>query len=577
MRRFLLFLSLVLLAACRTTGWVSPHHAKDTDEAGSGEAHAVKDGRADEQADAFHVNTVQEIDHLPQGWTDEERTRFYYWSQGSRIMPYSFFVALREAGTEAKFARDEVFMRLRYLPEKPDPKHNPDGLPVGFTKDGEHDFIGFSCATCHTGQVNFEGKGYRIDGGGTGADFEGFVNLLHDSMQETWDDPMRFSQFAQDVLGKKYSEPAEAELRPRFEAALTNVRAYRDATETAVKGGFARVDALGGGLNVALAAGLGIPENRVLLKGPVSYPPIWDAGYYDYVEWNGFNHNAGFGPLGRNVGEALGVFAELHLDADTKSHVHKSSIRVDALVHIETLSRKLESPLWPDTFPPIDAELAARGEAIYNERCHRCHMRMPRHDPKRAPRSVMVPLDEIGTDPTMALEFANRRAKTGMLEGRKVGLGDEVFGPEASGVDLLTHLVIGTVLSNPGAAIEEQLLAFAEHRGTYADEPGRLGTESIRAYRARALNGIWSTAPYLHNGSVPTIYELLLPPDQRVKSFTTGRYEFDAKEVGIVQDPFEGGFTFDATIEGNLNGGHTYGTDLSDDDRWALVEYIKGL
>ncbi len=567
----------LLLAACPKTGWVDPNKAKDTDQAGTGEAHAVKDGRADEQEDALHVNTVAEIDHLPQGWTDAERTRFYYWSQGSRIMPYSYFMALREAGTESKFARDELFMRLRYLPEKPDPKHNPDGLPVGFARDGHSDFIGFSCAACHSHQVNYEGVGYRIDGGGTQADFEGLLTVLLASMEQTWVEPMRFRTFAQEVFGKHYSDEAEAKLRPEYEVALNGVRAYVAATATAVKGGFARVDALGGAYNVILVNALGIPENRADLAGPVSYPPIWDAGHYDYVEWNGFNHNAGFGPLGRNVGEALGVFAQVHLDPKSKSLVHKTSIKVESLVQIEELGRKLESPLWPDTFPAVDAALAEQGKVLYDANCHRCHARMPRHDPTRAPRAVMVAVEDIGTDPNMTVAFADRRAKTGVLEGRKKGLGDEVLGAEASGVEILTHMVIGTILAQPGAAIEEQLLAWAEHRGTFSDAPGKLGSDHLKAYRARALNGIWATAPYLHNGSVPTLYELLLPPDERVERFTTGRYEFDPKQVGIVHTPFEGGFTFDTTIPGNLNGGHIYGTELGDADRWALVEYLKTL
>ncbi len=574
----LLLVPLLSVTACRSTGWIGKRGertAQTQDAPERTDAAAQRDEGADGQRDELHVNTVTEIKHLSQGWTEAERQRFHYWSQGSQIMPYSYFVALREAGTEKRFARDEMFMRHRYLPEKPHSR-NPDGLAIGFAKDGEHDAIGMTCAACHTTQVNHDGVGYRIDGGGTHADFEGFLTDLLAALEATWADESVFRTFAADVLGEHDTEEEAARLRDDYLVALEGVRAYVAATATATKGGYSRVDALGGAYNVVLVNGLGIPENRADLAAPVSYPPLWDSGYYDYVEWNGLNHNAGYGPLGRNVGEALGVFSHVDM-ASGANGIYKTSVRVGALVHIEELSRKLDSPLWPDAFPPIDDALAERGRALYDEHCFRCHARMPRGDRTRAPRAVMVPLAEIRTDPTMAVDFAERTARTGPLEGRKIGLGLGEFGATASGVDLLTRFVIGTILAHPEAAIEEQLLAFAEHRGTFADEPGRLGADTLKAYRARALNGIWSSAPYLHNGSVPTIYQLLLPPDERPTTFTTGRYEIDTRQVGMVTEPFEGGFLFDTSLTGNHNGGHLYGTDLPDEDRWALVEYLKSL
>ena len=99
------------------------------------------------------------------------------------------------------------------------------------------------------------------------------------------------------------------------------------------------------------------------------------------------------------------------------------------------------------------------------------------------------------------------------------------------------------------------------------------------AYKARPLNGIWATAPYLHNGSVPNLWQLFLPENQRVKTFKVGSREFDPKNVGFRTDG--AGTTFDSSIPGNSNAGHSgaeYGTGLNnDDDRWALIEYLKSL
>ena len=89
------------------------------------------------------------------------------------------------------------------------------------------------------------------------------------------------------------------------------------------------------------------------------------------------------------------------------------------------------------------------------------------------------------------------------------------------------------------------------------------------------MNGIWATGPYLHNGSVRTLADLLLPPNQRPRTFRIGSREFDPDNVGFVG---AGGFLFDTSLPGNSNAGHDYGTgDLSEAERDALLEYLKTL
>jgi hypothetical protein len=97
-------------------------------------------------------------------------------------------------------------------------------------------------------------------------------------------------------------------------------------------------------------------------------------------------------------------------------------------------------------------------------------------------------------------------------------------------------------------------------------------------YKARPLNGIWATAPYLHNGSVRTLYQLLLPPadrNERKPTFHVGTREFDPEEVGFKD---EGDFIFDTSAQpGNSNAGHEYGTHLGDAERRQLLVYLKSL
>ena len=101
--------------------------------------------------------------------------------------------------------------------------------------------------------------------------------------------------------------------------------------------------------------------------------------------------------------------------------------------------------------------------------------------------------------------------------------------------------------------------------------------QAIEAYRARPLNGMWATAPYLHNGSVPDLVELLKPPAERPATFYVGNWEFDPERLGFVWSSPSPDGLFDTSRPGNSNAGHDYGTGLGDRDRRALIEYLKTL
>ena len=100
---------------------------------------------------------------------------------------------------------------------------------------------------------------------------------------------------------------------------------------------------------------------------------------------------------------------------------------------------------------------------------------------------------------------------------------------------------------------------------------------NILAYKARPLNGIWATAPFLHNGSVPNLYELLLPAEQRSRTFYVGSWKFDPEKVGYISRNGRKAYKFDTTLPGNSNAGHEYGTDLSEEQRRDLLEFLKTL
>jgi RoxA-like, cytochrome c-like len=104
---------------------------------------------------------------------------------------------------------------------------------------------------------------------------------------------------------------------------------------------------------------------------------------------------------------------------------------------------------------------------------------------------------------------------------------------------------------------------------------------NVNGYVAQTLDGIWMRGPYLHNGSVPSVGELLKAPSQRASTFYRGNNLLNPQEIGFVSDlPQEKGLhfvLFDTRQTGNSNVGHEYGTALSDQDKKAILEYLKTL
>ncbi|MQA52208.1 c-type cytochrome [Pseudomonas piscis] len=102
-----------------------------------------------------------------------------------------------------------------------------------------------------------------------------------------------------------------------------------------------------------------------------------------------------------------------------------------------------------------------------------------------------------------------------------------------------------------------------------------------QSYSNTPTDGIWLRAPYLHNGSVPSLWDLLQAPEQRPQVFYTGSDIYDPQKVGfITSGPAPKGpayFKYDTRLEGNGNGGHLYGTQLSEQQKWQLIEYMKTL
>jgi mono/diheme cytochrome c family protein len=190
---------------------------------------------------------------------------------------------------------------------------------------------------------------------------------------------------------------------------------------------------------------------------------------------------------------------------------------------IESFIAKLEPPPFPGT---IDAELAKSGERLFAATCAGCHAE------NGARTGTAIPLAEIGTDPEHVLAWRQQNADRMNAVVRTLG---------------------------------------ARRSDIQGAQDG---------YIARPLVGVWLLGPYLHNGSVPTVSDLLSPPEQRPTTFYRGYDVLDLEKVGFIstgQQAAAQGFRFDVTLRGNGNGGHDYGTGLSEPDKRALIEYLKTL
>ena len=200
----------------------------------------------------------------------------------------------------------------------------------------------------------------------------------------------------------------------------------------------------------------------------------------------------------------------------------------------------MEPPRYPF---PIDAELAARGKTLFEKSCARCH---GSHGPEGEYPNKIVSLDVIGTDPTMVRSLT------------------------------------------PKIAAHYRKSWFAQERGSDGEVYPILYNEG---YQAPPLDGVWATAPYFHNGSVPTLYGVLNPearPKVFTRSYRTDKEDFDLERVGwkvteISTAPpstaadEERRRVYDTTQPGRSNEGHEFGERLNEGERLSVIEYLKTL
>lgn len=527
-------------------------------------------GDAPSLADGEAVPNGKGTIALAQGWSADTLEASWFATFGSRLVPYDWMRHLEQAGSTTPFVDDAAMTRLGFLVQSAS-DHNPGGFPVGFAKVDDSKgraWVGLGCGACHTGEVHYQGTRLRIAGGQGLIDFTAFERALLDALSATAADTAKFGRFA-DRLGATGN--ARTDLQNELVALTQKLDARHRINRTDVPYGHGRLDAFGQIFNAVAVDGLGLADNRRAPDAPVSYPVLWSASHLDLVQWNGSAPNAGPGPLFQNVTTAIAVYGRIDLSKDTVRG-YRSTVDFDQLGTIQDQFYQLQSPRWPaDVFGAIDAERAARGEALYAQQCVACHAVSDRDDPKRKLKATLVKASEIGTDPRMVSNFLDGTVQTGMLEGRKQNvLAGAAFGKTARSIDVVIHATIGVVLRHPVAAVRDTVEGYHSVIKAAIDQHPDY-------YKARPLDGIWASAPYLHNGSVPSLAALLQPPAERPAQFHVGGREFDPQNVGLDTSAGEGRSLLDTTLTGNSNAGHVHGTTLAAEQKLDLIEYLKTL
>jgi hypothetical protein len=594
----------------------------------------------------------------PYQWKESEREEFYHIPQGTRIMPYDWFVSL-EQPTSALFEQPlltdpEYLGSMGFILDKS--KKDPEKLPIGFAIDNDYvdsitdekiPMVGLTCAACHTGELHFkkgnETHALRIDGGPGMVDPGIFADASGLAIGLTYKQDSKFNRFAKRVLdrqGKENTEQNKKALKDKVARLVKNgltEKALQKKTmeeppyslkPSTFQGGFSRTDALDRILNQVFGSNLLFKnKNQIIIKdikqeatsnyvpnnAPVNFPHIWDASWFDWVQYNASIHQ----PMVRNAGEALGVKASANF-VDEKS-LYKSSAHIKNLQKIEEwLAGKkpfggLTSPKWPkNLFPKIDEKMAAKGKTLYKNLCQGCHL--PPLEELKADLKTLKPEDRYSKDKHWTNKFwikGYRKEGIALLEVKQID--SKYIGTDSTVLDNFNNALIryAGALTSSGSEPNKwkpvtKNMGMGEALGNVVENVANRWYESnsipqqerdkfngyrenlIQAksvYKARPLNGVWATAPFLHNGAVPTLYGMLSPVSERPKVFYLGSKMFDPKKVGFDAQEFRGGYKFDTTITGNSNKGHEFnhgprengkiGRYLEPSERYALIEYLK--
>jgi mono/diheme cytochrome c family protein len=264
---------------------------------------------------------------------------------------------------------------------------------------------------------------------------------------------------------------------------------------------------------------LGQPIDTTI--GNSDMQPIWNLNAHagSPYQWDGSNTNL------QEVVIASAISAGASprwIDRDYEKWNATDARAISSLRRVQNYLGTVQPPKFP---LPIDGQLAAAGATVFQGTCATCHASAG------ARTGTLIPIKEVATDPHRLATWTSASATT--------------YNAYGSG----------------------HSWKFSRFRST-------------AGYAAVPLDGLWLRAPYLHNGSVPSLEDLLKSPESRPSFFWRGYDVYDPEVVGFTtsgDDARQVGTPFDTALPGNSNAGHTYGTSLAPGEKRALIEYLKTL
>ena len=285
--------------------------------------------------------------------------------------------------------------------------------------------------------------------------------------------------------------------------------------------------------NPGVSSAARIAESCMRYRDPTTLE-MTDSAFYDVRDYNLASDIPALWHMQKKnalyyTGVGRGDFTKLLFQASVLGIPDSTAARraQEKFVHVVEYINSLEPPQYPGT---VDAEQAARGKRIFEKNCSGCHGTYGERE--EYPNKVIA-LEKIGTDPLYARYAADSKI-----------------------VDWYN----------------QSWFATSAPHSWFEPEPG---------YIAPPLDGIWATAPYFHNGSVPTVAQVL-NSKSRPENWKRSRdpMDYDHERLGWLYKDKNGGggrLTYDTTLPGYGNGGHAFGDDLSEVQRTAVVEYLKTL
>ncbi len=548
---------------------------------------------------------------ITNGLTAGERKAYYSMDEGIQYLPIDVLMSLKRTDASGLRVMDELLFahpeRFGLLPNYVNPQSD---IPLGITVSTDGDYVpmaGINCATCHTTMIsNQDGKFFLVDGGASRFAIDRFFGEMIKGLVATLVNPEEFEAFyaryrarlaAEEVpedtgahrqqiatlVQKSYTESDLTHLKVKLNTlpvvdsrptTLTSA-AYPTQKQLSTKLGmyvylakrfiffFEQVKygtKVSGSLEADAGLGRSNPwsSTKKMLNdkfihskssyqiegGPVNTPFNWDLDRQHWIFYTGVTNSL----VERNMAQGVALLTDFN---DT---TFESTVSIRKLDQVVSYAKRTAPPVWSESIlGSIDTGLADKGKVLFQSKCLGCH---DPHQNDTVTASAYYQYMDVGTDDAYF---------KGQLE-------------KLDGKDLFKDVLTPFMAKVKTTAAKNENIYFLEPYETNRT-PVVWKTPTINGFAAKPLYGVWATPPFLHNGSVPTMWDLLQPTAQRPRQFHIGGFVYDSKKLGYVEDKtLPDGFDFQvscASCDGNDNRGHEFGTDLSDNDKWALIEFMK--